>query len=104
MSCLLKEKSMLTKVISLPITGAATPNTPESFSLGISNSLIYLLSRSSSVLKFLILYDDLLIISLQSFTIANLAFVAPRSAIKVLIFSSNFKKTYSIKFSIYEMK
>ncbi len=36
--------------------------------------------------------------------IANLAFVAPRSAIKVLIFSSNFKKTYSIKFSIYEMK
>ena len=55
MSFALKEKSILTKLISLPITGAATPKTPESFFLGISNSFIYLLSRSSSVLKFLIL-------------------------------------------------
>jgi len=34
----LKEKSILTKLISLPIIGAATPKTPERFSLATLNS------------------------------------------------------------------
>ena len=47
---MLKEKSILTKLISLPIIGAATPKTPERFSLAIlkdgKNMRVYLAGQN----------------------------------------------------------